>query len=470
MNEITCLEGPASQSGPMPLALPAPLGTVKPYRSSWVVPQYDAAGNMTTMPQPADPYKSFNAVWDGWNRMVALLSSGQSVGGYSYDGLRRRVVKKTYVGGVLSETRDVFHSRRWQTLEERLDIATIDRQFVWGKRFTDDLVLRDRTSLFERLYAVQDSNWNVVCLVSSDSSLCERNEYDAYGAVVFMSPSYATRQASIADWEHLGNGRRRDPESALDYTWGRYRHSALGCWVSRDPIKYVAGDVNLSRDVFNNPVNTTDSSGLELDITNPDVRKALGEAVEKYYKDHPAEIEKLEDTYGPAGALLLVFAMVKANAEQAGSVGGLAGLLGLPKSAFELIAQGVLEQTASGVAPIVNITIPKADEGCSGSCFSLVNSTVTECNFTSYTLSAGCSNGLALASGSVVEQMPFVPRLERQSDRSRHSIRMIARKGVLVLTRRRTMENDFGLLLQIPTSHSILLGSRSISARIARSM
>ena len=31
VNEIVCLQGPASQSGPMPLRMPAPLGTVKPY-------------------------------------------------------------------------------------------------------------------------------------------------------------------------------------------------------------------------------------------------------------------------------------------------------------------------------------------------------------------------------------------------------------------------------------------------------
>src|SRR4029079_2635277 len=72
VNEIVCLEGPASQSGPMPLALPAPLGTVKGYRSSWVVPQYDAAGNMVTMPQPAAPTNRYNAVYDSWNRMVKL--------------------------------------------------------------------------------------------------------------------------------------------------------------------------------------------------------------------------------------------------------------------------------------------------------------------------------------------------------------------------------------------------------------
>jgi hypothetical protein len=54
-------------------------------------------------------------------------------------------------------------------LEERLDSSTTaDRVFLWGIRYIDDLVLRDRTTtstLDERRYAIQDANWNVVALL-----------------------------------------------------------------------------------------------------------------------------------------------------------------------------------------------------------------------------------------------------------------------------------------------------------------
>ncbi len=48
-----------------------------------------------------------------------------------------------------------------------------NRQYVWGERYIDDLILRDRDTtgdgtLDERLYALQDANWNVVAVDRHD--------------------------------------------------------------------------------------------------------------------------------------------------------------------------------------------------------------------------------------------------------------------------------------------------------------
>ena len=115
--------------------------------ASWVTPAYNRAGNMTTIPKPADPTASFTATYDAWNRLVKLEDGSGTVAQYEYDGAKRRTVKKSYSGGVLSETRHFFYTEpsRWQVVEERVDSETDpDRQFVWGQRYIDDLVLRDR--------------------------------------------------------------------------------------------------------------------------------------------------------------------------------------------------------------------------------------------------------------------------------------------------------------------------------------
>ena len=65
-------------------------------------------------------------------------------------------------------------------LEERLNGATVrTSRYVWGLRDVDDLVLRDSNNggggnlgisgsgLGLRLYALQDANWNVIALVST---------------------------------------------------------------------------------------------------------------------------------------------------------------------------------------------------------------------------------------------------------------------------------------------------------------
>src|SRR5262249_25895178 len=41
---------------------------------AWVTPAYDAAGNMTTMPQPASPASSYTATYDAWNRPITLFA------------------------------------------------------------------------------------------------------------------------------------------------------------------------------------------------------------------------------------------------------------------------------------------------------------------------------------------------------------------------------------------------------------
>ena len=79
-------------------------------------------------------------VYDAWNRLVTAVDDATSatVGTYAYDGMNRRITKLT------ANTHHYYYSDQWQDLEERLDTGTTaERQFVWGMRYTDDLILRD---------------------------------------------------------------------------------------------------------------------------------------------------------------------------------------------------------------------------------------------------------------------------------------------------------------------------------------
>ncbi len=147
---------------------------------AWVTPAYDPAGNMTTIPKPADPTQGFTAVYDAWNRLVKLSDSSGTVQENQYDGRNFRVVRKDYSGGVLTETRHFYYTSSWQVLEERVDSSTNpNRQFVWGLRYIDDLVLRDRDTsgdgvLDERLYTLRDGNWNVTSVTDASGDVQER--------------------------------------------------------------------------------------------------------------------------------------------------------------------------------------------------------------------------------------------------------------------------------------------------------
>lgn len=206
----------------------------------------------------------FTAKFDAWNRLVQVSVPSSTPGGapvlfaeYDYDGRGYRIANKSYSGGTLSSTRHYYYSNSWQVLEERLNTDTTpDRQFVWGLRYIDDLILRDRTTtgtLDERLYALQDGNWNVTTVVNASGTVQERYEYDPYGQLTVLTPTFTARSASEFDWETTYCGYRWDAGTALYAVRHRYYSPLLGTWLSRDPIGY-AGGISQLRYSGNDPV------------------------------------------------------------------------------------------------------------------------------------------------------------------------------------------------------------------------
>lgn len=260
----------------------------------WADPKYDANGNMTTIPRPgldrpswanlttdqwaaltADQWAelevapTFKATYDAWNRLVKLTDggNGEKVQENQYDGRGYRIVTKTYTDGTLNETRHAYFTDQWQVIEERLGTSsTPDRQFVWGIRYIDDLILRDRSvsggTLNERLYAMQDANWNVTAVADSTGTVQERYEYDPYGVTTVLSPTFVIRSASNFGWETTYCGYRYNTLSEIFAVRNRLYYPTLGLWLTRDPAGYRAGTNTYSYGQLA-PPNVVDPLGLE---------------------------------------------------------------------------------------------------------------------------------------------------------------------------------------------------------------
>jgi hypothetical protein len=142
------------------------------------------------------------------------------VAAYEHDGLGRRITETA--GGT---TRHFYYSAGWQVLEERVGSSTgADRQFVWGARYIDDLVLRDRDTsepkngvLNERVYALEDANFNVVALADTGGSVQERYIYSPYGTSSASTGTFGSRGPSAYAWEYRYTGRRYDLATGLYY-------------------------------------------------------------------------------------------------------------------------------------------------------------------------------------------------------------------------------------------------------------
>jgi RHS repeat-associated protein len=213
----------------------------------WATPQHDRAGNATTIPQPLSPTDTFLCTYDAWNRLVRVVDGDENGVEYVYDGVHRRILRKAYAESQPVDARHVYYSDAWQVLEERVDTATVaERQFVWGLRFVDDLVLRDRDAtqsgtLGERLYAIQDANWNVTAIAGVTGTVVERNRYHPFGTCQVLDGSFATRTASSYGWEHLFTGRELDPATGLYDHRSRALHPLTGRFLTRDPLDLGAG-------------------------------------------------------------------------------------------------------------------------------------------------------------------------------------------------------------------------------------
>jgi len=235
--------------------------------SAWTTPAYDAAGNMTRIPVPGtlpdgvawntmslsewDNLKladweeltldNVEAVYDAWNRLVELHVGDTILAVYAYDARGYRIRKDSYTSGTLSEARHYYYTPGWQVVEERVGSSTAaNRQFVWGLRYIDDLLLRDRDTdgngtLDERRYCLQDGNWNTIAIANTSGTVTERFSYDAYGVPTFLTSGGTAQASSPTGWETLYAGYRWDKLSDSYQVRHRNYSAALGTWFSRDP-------------------------------------------------------------------------------------------------------------------------------------------------------------------------------------------------------------------------------------------
>ena len=224
------------------------------------------------MPQPADPTASFTATYDAWNRLVKLVddTTTHTIATYQYDGAKRRAVEQTYASGTLDETRHCYFTEpsKWQVIEERIDSSSNPEcQNVWGFRYIDDNVLRDRDTnqngtFDERLYILQDASWNVTALSNNTGEVQERYVYSAYGIPTFLDADFSAPSTSSAfNQKYLYTGRSIDACSVLYLFRYRYLDPSLGNFVNRDYLTSESVS-NLYVYVDSSPLDWVDPLGL----------------------------------------------------------------------------------------------------------------------------------------------------------------------------------------------------------------
>ncbi|MDR2438772.1 MAG: RHS repeat-associated core domain-containing protein, partial [Planctomycetaceae bacterium] len=170
-----------------------------------------------------------------------------------YNGLNQRI-KKT-VGTTVTKS---FFNENWQEIESVTDNQVTS--YVWGLRYIDDLVLREKGE--ERLYSLADPNWNVVAICNNNGVIQERYTYNAFGKQNVFDADFTAKTETEFDWNRAFTGQVLDIETNLMLYRNRHYHTGIGRFVRRDPIGYYSRDVNIYRYIRNAISSAIDPDGL----------------------------------------------------------------------------------------------------------------------------------------------------------------------------------------------------------------
>jgi len=157
---------------------------------------------------------------------------------------------------------------------------------VWSPVYVNALVLRDQSNegyLDQRLYVLQDANWNVTTMTDVSGTVVERYAYSPFGATSVYAADWTSRGSSLYNSMYLFQGGRYDAVTKLTHFGIRDFDSVTERWMEQDPIQIKAGDNNYYRFVGNRATNATDPSGkfpepprAKFPAINPAVGKLVG--------------------------------------------------------------------------------------------------------------------------------------------------------------------------------------------------
>jgi RHS repeat-associated protein len=244
----------------------------------------DVKGNIT---QDTSKTNTHNYTWDFDNRMSFADVDGTAGDEieYTYDALGRRVSKKFPQGEdtctilFVHSGQQILAEYKWEAATREEDsikqqqqertvaigvvttnfaaTVTLLRKYQYASYIDDRCVLVDLTALGAVAAGTEELFWqhanhlySVAALTDANANLVERYTYDAYGNITILDPAGTTvRTVSSYGNPYTFTGRRLDDETGLYHYRARYYDSALGRFVSRDPIGYHDG-MSLYRGYF----------------------------------------------------------------------------------------------------------------------------------------------------------------------------------------------------------------------------
>jgi RHS repeat-associated protein len=202
--------------------------------------QYNALNQLLSSSDSGPTNVSYQ--WDAEQRLVAI-NQGANQSQFFYDGQGRRVRIVETTGNVTNADRRFVWCGSEICEEHNANDAVVNRYFGQGEQ-----------QFGTNLFYTRDHLGSVRELTDTSAALRAGYIYLPFGAAAKVTGSLEANFGFTGHFRHLPSGCSLTLNRAYDPGHGR--------WLSRDPTEEDGG-VNLYAYVFNDPINWSDSLGLE---------------------------------------------------------------------------------------------------------------------------------------------------------------------------------------------------------------
>ena len=221
---------------------------------------YDNNGNQTA--RALKNGKGWIQEWDAQNRLTKVERTNGADSRtvtFKYDPFGRRIEKKVVdvFSGVTATTTTAYVYDgedivlQVETIEAGGTTAVTESRFIHGPGIDEPLVMvRNGQNYFYHA----DGLGNIVAITDQSQNIVQKYSYETFGLPTPSDPAFRQPYAFTA--------REWDRETGLYFYRARYYDPMEGRFISKDPIGFAGGDVNLYGYVWNRPVNFADSFGL----------------------------------------------------------------------------------------------------------------------------------------------------------------------------------------------------------------